>query len=412
MVIIPASALPRRASRRTHSALQCVPAARCRNVGAGRRAPRPRRRRKPPRPCRSIRSRPCSTSMNARRATRCGPGRTAARASPGCSAPCSAGRSQRSRWETCNWLPHTRRGRLRRAHAAPCVHVGDASRTELSPARFPDAAGAGRGEAARPSPVSRRVCGSGAGAADACRRVHGGTAICRARAGHRHPAALASSRPGSRPLGAPGAAWQAGDARRAATPGARLAAADAARRSEGPGVPAHDAARRDHAVSAADAGTAGRSRGRALGEYRPRSRPLDDPAHQERPASHRAFVRPGGGAVARTRAARRRCVGFPAIGSGARAGNWDRESKAITQAAGIREPFHRHDLRRSASTALGDLGELPHVIKAALNHVVTADPIDARYNRSRNLPERTAAVQRLADMLDALQDGARVVRHP
>jgi len=103
---------------------------------------------------------------------------------------------------------------------------------------------------------------------------------------------------------------------------------------------------------------------------------------------------------------------FPAIGSGAQAANWDRESKAIARAAGIVEPFHRHDLRRSASTALGDLGELPHVIKAALNHVVTADPIDARYNRSRNLPERTAAVQRLADMLDELTDGARVARDP
>jgi hypothetical protein len=30
--------------------------------------------------------------------------------------------------------------------------------------------------------------------------------------------------------------------------------------------------------------------------------------------------------------------------------------------------FHRHDLRRSGSTVLGDIGELPHVIKAQLNH--------------------------------------------
>ena len=104
---------------------------------------------------------------------------------------------------------------------------------------------------------------------------------------------------------------------------------------------------------------------------------------------------------------------FPSIGSGAVANNWDRESKVIAAAAGIRERFHRHDLRRSASTLLGDLGELPHVIKAQLNHVTATDPIDARYNRSRYLQDRANAVQRLADALDGLHaDGARIIAHP
>jgi integrase len=57
-----------------------------------------------------------------------------------------------------------------------------------------------------------------------------------------------------------------------------------------------------------------------------------------------------------------------ATSGGAPLGNWDRETKAlqeITRTAG----WTRHDLRRTGATMLGEMGELPDIIEAALNHV-------------------------------------------
>ena len=53
---------------------------------------------------------------------------------------------------------------------------------------------------------------------------------------------------------------------------------------------------------------------------------------------------------------------------GTKLGNWDRETK-ILQKASKTTGWHRHDLRRTGSTMLGELGELPDIIEAALNHV-------------------------------------------
>jgi integrase len=86
-------------------------------------------------------------------------------------------------------------------------------------------------------------------------------------------------------------------------------------------------------------------------------------------------------------------------------GNWDRETKAIhddSETSG----WTRHDLRRTGATILGDMGELPDIIEAALNHVAIHSVLAATYNRSRYRPQVAAALQRLADALDGIEAGA------
>lgn len=88
--------------------------------------------------------------------------------------------------------------------------------------------------------------------------------------------------------------------------------------------------------------------------------------------------------------------------------NWDRETKALMQASGT-TGWTRHDLRRTGATLLGEMGELPHVIEAALNHAAIRSPIAATYNRSRYRPQVADALQRLADALDGIEAGAAIV---
>jgi hypothetical protein len=89
-----------------------------------------------------------------------------------------------------------------------------------------------------------------------------------------------------------------------------------------------------------------------------------------------------------------------------RLGNWDRETKAIAEASGT-SGWHRHDLRRTGATMLGELGILPDIIEAALNHVAIRSPLAATYNRSRYQPEVATALQRLADELEIIENGDR-----
>lgn len=97
-----------------------------------------------------------------------------------------------------------------------------------------------------------------------------------------------------------------------------------------------------------------------------------------------------------------------ATSTGAPLGNWDRETKALQVASGT-GGWTRHDLRRTGATMLGEMGELPDIIEAALNHVSIRSPLAATYNRSRYRPQVAAALQRLADALDGIEAGAATV---
>jgi integrase len=81
--------------------------------------------------------------------------------------------------------------------------------------------------------------------------------------------------------------------------------------------------------------------------------------------------------------------------------NWAPAQKRINRLSGT-EGWHRHDLRRTGATILGEMGYEPHVVEAALNHVTIHSQLAATYNRSRYRPQVAEALQRLADHLDRL----------
>lgn len=98
-----------------------------------------------------------------------------------------------------------------------------------------------------------------------------------------------------------------------------------------------------------------------------------------------------------------------ATGAGTALGNWDRETKAIQEASKT-SLWHRHDLRRTGATMMGEMGVLPDIIDAALNHVSIRSALAATYNRARYRPQVAEALQFLADALDGIETGgARIV---
>jgi integrase len=72
-------------------------------------------------------------------------------------------------------------------------------------------------------------------------------------------------------------------------------------------------------------------------------------------------------------------------------------------------PWTIHDLRRTAATMMADLGTLPHVIEACLNHVSGHKAgVAGIYNRSKYLPEMRAALERWADYVEGLTANSTV----
>ncbi|MBE7181008.1 MAG: tyrosine-type recombinase/integrase [Terriglobus roseus] len=88
--------------------------------------------------------------------------------------------------------------------------------------------------------------------------------------------------------------------------------------------------------------------------------------------------------------------------TGGRLTNWDRDTKLVMMASDT-SGWTRHDLRRTGATMLGESGELPHVIEAALNHVTVHSQVATVYNQSRYRPQVAEALQRLADAFDGLE---------
>jgi integrase len=95
-------------------------------------------------------------------------------------------------------------------------------------------------------------------------------------------------------------------------------------------------------------------------------------------------------------------------GSALAGGAWEQVTKDVQKVSGT-AGWHRHDLRRTGATMLGEMGELPDIIEAALNHVSIRSPLAATYNRSRYRPQVATALQRLADALDGIEAGAAKV---
>ena len=66
-----------------------------------------------------------------------------------------------------------------------------------------------------------------------------------------------------------------------------------------------------------------------------------------------------------------------------------------------------HDLRRTGSTMLHEMGFPPHVIERALNHVQIG--VGGIYNKAQWFEERGSMLQHWADYLDSLENGAEIL---
>ena len=95
---------------------------------------------------------------------------------------------------------------------------------------------------------------------------------------------------------------------------------------------------------------------------------------------------------------------FVFTSDGAKLINWDRATKSFMSASNT-EGWHRHDLRRTAATMMGEMGIEPHIIEAALGHVSLHSQLASTYNTARYRPQVADALQRLADALDRLVAG-------
>jgi integrase len=85
----------------------------------------------------------------------------------------------------------------------------------------------------------------------------------------------------------------------------------------------------------------------------------------------------------------------------------ERLDERITKAAGRPLPhWTLHDLRRTCATRMADLGILPHVIEAVLNHVSGhKSGVAGIYNRALYEPEKRQALALWTDRVLALVDG-------
>jgi integrase len=77
--------------------------------------------------------------------------------------------------------------------------------------------------------------------------------------------------------------------------------------------------------------------------------------------------------------------------------------KAADRRAKPLPSFHLHDLRRTAATGMAELGVLPHIVEAILNHVSGhKGGVAGIYNRAKYSDEMRTALQRWADHLDKI----------
>ena len=88
---------------------------------------------------------------------------------------------------------------------------------------------------------------------------------------------------------------------------------------------------------------------------------------------------------------------------------WSNAKKALDkrlQAAGMTAPWRLHDLRRTATTRMSELGVLPHVVEAVLNHISGHKAgVAGVYNRASYAAEKRQALDLWAGHILALAEG-------
>jgi integrase len=94
---------------------------------------------------------------------------------------------------------------------------------------------------------------------------------------------------------------------------------------------------------------------------------------------------------------------------------WSKTKKRLDAEMHGIAPWRLHDLRRTVSTGMNEIGVLPHIVEAVLNHVSGARAgVAGTYNVAAYLPEKKAALERWATHVASLIEGkqADVVSFP
>jgi len=86
--------------------------------------------------------------------------------------------------------------------------------------------------------------------------------------------------------------------------------------------------------------------------------------------------------------------------------NWDRWQKKFFDRSGT-SGWHRHDLRRTAATLMGDHGVLPAIVEIVLGHAEPHSALAGVYNKSRYAKEHVEALRVLGDVLQGMEIRAR-----
>jgi integrase len=85
--------------------------------------------------------------------------------------------------------------------------------------------------------------------------------------------------------------------------------------------------------------------------------------------------------------------------------SWGNSKASLDRRLNGLAEWRLHDLRRTAATMMAELGILPHIIEAILNHVSGHRAgVAGIYNRARYTDEMRLALQRWADRIDAITD--------
>ena len=86
---------------------------------------------------------------------------------------------------------------------------------------------------------------------------------------------------------------------------------------------------------------------------------------------------------------------------GSRLANWHRATKSFMVSSET-EGWHRHDLRRTAATMMGQIGNPAGHRRTSTESHQSRRQLSGNYNLARYLPEVAEALQRLADVLDRI----------
>jgi len=82
--------------------------------------------------------------------------------------------------------------------------------------------------------------------------------------------------------------------------------------------------------------------------------------------------------------------------------SWDQDKLRLDARLRI-EPWRIHDCRRTVATGMAELGILPHIVEACLNHQSGHKAgVAGTYNRARYSDEMRSALQKWADHIDRL----------